>query len=63
MEAPGKPSVVELWRPTLSRIPKTLKGNKIYVGAPCLWRPLGIGPACPVLNPALISSISLFGKR
>ena len=36
MEAPGQPSVVELWRPTLPY-------NTNYVEAPWLWRPPGCG--------------------
>ena len=31
-----------------------IKGDKTYVEAPWLWRPLGNNPDCPVLNPALL---------
>ena len=37
---------------------QTIKGDKTYVEAPLLWRPLDNCPACPVLNPALSSSSS-----
>ena len=62
VEAPGQPSKWSCGGPPYPRILK-IKGNKTYVEAPWLWRPLGNGPACPVINPALITSINLFGKR
>ena len=34
MEAPGQPSVVELWRPTPPYNTKKIKGGKTYVEAP-----------------------------
>ena len=53
MLAPGLFSVVELWRPILTKNTKNIKGNKTYVEAAWLLRPPGNCPACPVLNPAL----------
>ena len=40
VEAPGQPSVVELWRPTIPYNTKIIKGDKTYVEGPWLWRPL-----------------------
>ena len=36
---------------------KKIKGDNTYVEALWLWRPLCICPACPVLNPALITAM------
>ena len=45
--------------PTLE-YPVPTKGDKTYVEAPWMWRPLGNCPAYPVLNPTL--HISLQGR-